>query len=126
MQALHGAVAADAVLLPRRTRPTRSLFLGDAGAGKTSLLEVLSSRLPSNKLRNPPPSTQPRAFDVVAGGRGFVAVDYPGAEKLRPWWAGALKEADGVVVACDSRRAARLCALLRDCAARWKQPSFAR
>jgi GTPase SAR1 family protein len=87
-----------------RFRPSffRSLFLGDTGAGKTSLLDMLHTKLAAKKLRNPPPSLQPRAFDLSADGEPFTAIDQPGADNLRVWWADALKEADGVVFACDS------------------------
>jgi hypothetical protein len=83
------------------------LFLGPEGAGKTALLEMLQTRLPSKKLKNPPPSLQPRAFDLAASGPcgALTAIDQPGADKLRAWWATALLEADGVVFACDSRHA---------------------
>ena len=77
---------------------------GGRGAGKTALLDLLQTRLAARQLRNPPPSVQPRAFDAHAGGLQFTAIDQPGADRLRAWWADALREADGVVFAVDTRR----------------------
>ena len=89
--------------IPRQPgEPPRILFLGPEGAGKTALLEMLNAHVAAVKLRTPAPSLQPRAFDLVAEGRPFTAVDQPGADHLRGWWANALREADGVVFAVDS------------------------
>ena len=89
--------------IPRQPgEPPRILFIGPEGAGKTALLEMLHARLPAKKLRTPPPSLQQRAFDLVAEGSPFTAIDQPGADHLRAWWAAALREADGVVFAVDS------------------------
>lgn len=89
--------------IPRQPgEPPRILFLGPEGAGKTALLEMLLAHTEARKLRTPPPSLQPRAFDLRAEGQPFTAVDQPGADHLRAWWAAALREADGVVFAVDS------------------------
>jgi len=86
----------------RPGEPPRILFIGPEGAGKTALLELLNVRVPGKKLRPPAPSLQPRAFDLTAGLFPFTAVDQPGADHLRGWWATALREADGVVFCVDS------------------------
>ena len=89
--------------VPRQPgEPPRILFIGPEGAGKTALLEMLNAHAPAKKLRSPAPSLQPRAFDLVAEGQPFTAVDQPGADHLRGWWAAALREADGIVFAVDS------------------------
>ena len=89
--------------IPRQPgEPPRILFIGPEGAGKTALLELLSAHAAAKKLRSPAPSLQPRALDLVAEGLPFTAVDQPGADHLRGWWAAALREADGVVFAVDS------------------------
>lgn len=89
--------------IPRQPgEPPRILFLGPEGAGKTALLEMLAAHVEARKLRTPPPSLQPRAFDLRADGQPFTAIDQPGADHLRAWWAAALREADGVVFAVDS------------------------
>ena len=112
-QSARGAAASEVVApvgsalwearIPRQPgEPPRILFLGPEGAGKTALLEMMNAHVSATKLRTPVPSMQPRAFDLTAEGRPFTAVDQPGADKLRAWWANALREADGVVLAVDS------------------------
>ena len=98
----HGSALWEARIPRQPGEPPRILFIGPEGAGKTALLEMLKAHVPAKKLRSPAPSLQPRAFDLAAEGRPFTAVDQPGADHLRGWWAAALREADGVVFAVDS------------------------